>query len=78
MIRDFLLEIFAIHEKLDGGGEPVHVTSAPPVGNWISCGAVLSSYLHILLLLHHAVYTYCTCVVYSIANEREDLFTMMI
>jgi hypothetical protein len=44
MIQDFLLEIFGIHEELDGGGEPELVILAPPVRNRISCGAVLSSW----------------------------------
>jgi hypothetical protein len=44
MIRDLLSEIFGIHEELDGGGEPVLVTLAPPIRNRISCGTVLSTW----------------------------------
>ncbi len=33
LIQDFLLEIFGIHVELDGEGEPVLVTLAPPIRN---------------------------------------------
>jgi hypothetical protein len=37
MIRDYLLEIFGIHEELYGGGEPVLVTLAPPIRRRRAC-----------------------------------------
>jgi hypothetical protein len=74
MVKDFLMEIFCLHEQFVAEGMSVSVKMTPPIRNKMSCSAILLYQLMLIIISFHVQYKSISYFCYIIQIVHNYIF----